>query len=471
MRFSGHKYFSLLSFKDSISPIRIVFLTSLVILAFLTVYSYKSNIDLISKANSVNHTNVVKFELQNLSSEISDAETGSRAFYLSGIRGYLDDYYRAIKDAPASFNILDSLTRDNILQQNNMTRLKRLTREKFAYLKTAVDSSAQRKNNDSSALLSSREDLKEIREQVQIMMHEEDRLLFERTNNLQEAVSFAPSLNIWLAGFSILLLVFSYFKILNELEKSQALQKKILDSNIILESSNKELAQFAYVASHDLQEPLRKIQTFISRIRDTEPGLTAKGRDYFERVDRSAKRMQQLILDILAYSRVDKRDNKYEHTDLNRSLDRAKEQLEEFIKERHAVIRSEKLPVINGVRHQFDQVFVNLISNALKFAKPGEVSVVDITHHLVNGAAVNDRHADKNIDYHCIIIEDNGIGFDPQYADRIFKIFNRLNTKEEYDGNGIGLSIVKKIMEAHGGFVFATGERGKGAVFSLYLPA
>lgn len=441
-------------------------------LAILTLYSYKSNLDLIRKANLVNRTNVVKFELQNLSSEIADAETGSRAFYLTGIRGYLDDYYRSVKDVPSSFKILDSLTADNSRQQNNLAGLKRLTNEKFAYLKDAVDSSVQRINKDSTVLLNSREDLKEIRERVQIMMHEEDRLLFERTNTLNEAVSFTPSLNLWLAGFSMLLLVFSYFKILNDLERSQALQKKIAESNIILENSNKELAQFAYVASHDLQEPLRKIQTFISRIKDTEPGLSAKGRDYFERVDGSAKRMQQLIRDILAYSRVDNRDNKYEQTDLNGSLSRAKEQLEEFIKERHAVIISDKLPVVNAVRYQFDQVFLNLIGNTLKFAKPGTASAVNITYHLVNGAAVKVAGgANKNIDYHCIRIEDNGIGFDSRYADRIFKIFNRLNTKEEFDGNGIGLSIVKKILEGHNGFVSASGELGKGAVFYLYLPA
>jgi light-regulated signal transduction histidine kinase (bacteriophytochrome) len=278
-------------------------------------------------------------------------------------------------------------------------------------------------------------------------------------------------MNVILAGFAILLLIFSYFKILRELEKSNAFQEALRASNTVLEKSNNELAQFAYIASHDLQEPLRKIQTFISRIQDTEPGISPKGKDYFSRIDSSAKRMQQLIRDILSYSRVDSPDKKREYTDLNTVLAAAKEQLEELIKERHAVINASKLPALNVVRYQFEQLFLNLIGNALKFAKPGVSSVINISSRTVKGIQVGHPGAHSEENYYCITVADNGIGFDQQYGERIFKIFHRLNTKEEFSGNGIGLSIVKKIVEAHRGFIKADGVPGQGAVFSVFLPA
>ncbi len=457
------------SFKESISPIRLIFLTAIILLAGLTVFSFKQNLNLISRAGWVNHTNLVKLELENTLSELKDAETETRAFLLTGIPGFLKSYNTAIKNIPGSFHTLDSLVADNPHQLNNLAAFKSLTEKKLAIIKILIDSGTG-KPLSHDVILQSKEDMDQIRTHMAIMMHEEEKLLTDRTQKLNEAVSFAPTVNVILAGVSILLLVFSYFKILRELEKSHGLQKELMESNRVLEKSNNELAQFAYVASHDLQEPLRKIQTFISRITDTETGLSDKGRDYFERVNISAKRMQQLIRDILSYSRVDNRENQLERTDLNQALDLAKDQLAEFIKDGGAEIHAGKLPSVNAVKYQFVQLFQNLLSNALKFAKPGQKSVIHITADTVKGASLEHPSVNKYITYHRIEVADNGIGFDGQYGERIFRIFHRLNTNEAYDGNGIGLSIVKKIMEAHGGFVTADGRRNDGATFCLYLP-
>ena len=460
----------MLTLKQSISPIRIIFLTAIVVLAALSVYSYKNNLDLIHKAGLVNHTNVVRFELQETVSSIKDAETGARAFFLTGLQPYLLPYNAAVKSVPGALSTLDSLLADNPRQLKNMQRLRKLSDEKFTFLKTIINT-AYHRDSSHEMLIESNEEMNEINAHVTAMIREEDRLLLLRTQTLNEAVSFAPSVNVIIAGFAILLLVFSYFKITRELEKSNELQGELQASNIVLEKSNAELAQFAYVASHDLQEPLRKIQTFISRIHDTEQNLSEKGKDYFSRVDKSARRMQQLIRDILSYSRVDDRDNRPERTDLNLVLAAAKEQLDQFIKEKNGVINAGKLPVVNAVRYQFEQLFVNLLSNALKFAQPNISSVITISDKIIKGTEVDHPSANKAMSYHCISVADNGIGFEQQYGERIFKIFHRLNTKEAYEGNGIGLSIVKKIAEANGGFVSAEGEAGKGATFSVYLPA
>ena len=459
----------MLSFKESISPLKIIFFTALILLAALSVFSYKQNLKLIDKAAWVNHTNLVKLELANTLSELKDAEADTRAFRLTAIMGFLKSYRTAVNDIPGSLHLLDSLVSDNPNQQSNFNVFRSLTEKKLVMIKALIDSGAD-KPLSYDIILQSKEDMDQIRTYMAIMMHREEKLLADRTMQLNEVVSFTPIVNVVVAGFAILLLVFSYFKIVRELEKSKGLQNELVHSNIILEKSNSELAQFAYVASHDLQEPLRKIQTFISRIYDTEKGISEKGRDYFDRVNMSAKRMQQLIRDILSYSRLDNSEYKLEKTDLNDVLEMAKDQLADFIKEGDAEIHAEKLPLVNAVKYQFVQLFQNLLSNALKFAKPGQKAVIEIKSDTVKGNTLQHPAANKNITYHRIQVADNGIGFDGRYNERIFKIFHRLNTKEAFEGNGIGLSIVKKIIEDHGGFVTADGCRDEGATFCLYLP-
>ncbi|MEJ7610116.1 MAG: CHASE3 domain-containing protein [Ferruginibacter sp.] len=464
---SPDKKIFLATLKEIISPIRIIFFTSLFVLAALSVYSYKKNLELVNKAAAVNHTNVVKFELENALSNIIDVETGTRGYLLSGDSAFLKPYYISLGKLPESIRALDSLVKDNPKQVENMKKFKQLIALKLDFISSVVFSKIRITHD---MLVSSREEMDDIRLHVALMKHEEERLLRSRTQSLNEAVSFAPTMNMMLAGFAILLLIFSYFKIQQELEKSGSLQNELRASNLILEKSNTELAQFAYVASHDLQEPIRKIRTFISRILDTEQHISETGKDYFRRVELSAKRMQQLIRDILSYSRVENTDNKFEPTDFNIVLQNARGQLEEFINERGAVIVSEKLPMVNAVNYQFEQLFVNLISNALKFARTDVPCVITITTETINGSALFHPGANKNLRYHCINVADNGIGFDLQYSERIFRIFHRLNTKEAYEGNGIGLSIVKKIMEGHNGIITASGEPGKGATFSFYIP-
>jgi PAS domain S-box-containing protein len=243
-------------------------------------------------------------------------------------------------------------------------------------------------------------------------------------------------------------------------------------SNEELIKSNSELAQFAYVASHDLQEPLRKIQTFITRILDWEnENLSDKGRDYFFRIQSASKRMQQLILDLLSFSRASTSEKHFEAVDLNRILQTVKDQLKDSIDSTNATIKHAKLPVIHVISYQFEQLFTNLLSNALKFAKKGVPPKIEITHALVNGKTISHPLAKSDKKYHCITISDNGIGFDPQFRERIFNVFQRLHGRDEYAGTGIGLSIVKKIIENHSGFIEADSSPDIGTTFKFYIPA
>jgi PAS domain S-box-containing protein len=233
-----------------------------------------------------------------------------------------------------------------------------------------------------------------------------------------------------------------------------------------LESSNAELASFAYISSHDLREPLRKIKIFANRIFESE-SLSETGSDYFTRILSATDRMQNLIDALLSYSRVTSTEMITETTDLNFILRDVIDSLKEEIEEKKAVIESDELPTLKVVPVQFQQLFINLISNSLKYSKPDATPYIKISSELVKTP-----NAPLNIDdYYKISIADNGIGFEQKYADRIFELFQRLHTRTEFEGTGIGLSICKKIVQNHNGVIDASGEPGKGSTFNIYLPA
>ena len=241
--------------------------------------------------------------------------------------------------------------------------------------------------------------------------------------------------------------------------------------NIELEASNKELVAFNYAASHDLQEPLRKIQTFVSRLYDKEyENLSDTGKDFMTRINSSVERMRILIDDLLEYSRTTKTDKIFESINLNELLENAKGDLLQSIEEKNAVIESEKLPKINVIPFQIQQLFANLISNSLKYSKADVVPKIKILCKKVTAAEEKQIPKNTKDKFYKIIFEDNGIGFEQEYAEKIFVLFNRLHNKNEYAGTGIGLAICKKIVENHKGFIIANGELNIGATFIIYLP-
>jgi PAS domain S-box-containing protein len=246
--------------------------------------------------------------------------------------------------------------------------------------------------------------------------------------------------------------------------------KELTVANNELIRTNMELAQFAYVASHDLQEPLRKIQTFTTRILETEnQNLSDRGKDYFRRMQASSTRMQQLIIDLLAFSRANVTEEHLEHTDLNVLLQSVKDQLSDLIQQKRATIIAQKLPHRDVIVYQFEQLFTNLIANSLKFVAPGRDPVIQITVGKIAGEMIPFSVPDPEEIYQFISFSDNGIGFDPQYKDRIFQVFQRLHNRNAYEGTGIGLAICKKIVDNHRGFIDAVSEPGEGATFTIYL--
>src|ERR1043165_1696738 len=230
---------------------------------------------------------------------------------------------------------------------------------------------------------------------------------------------------------------------------SNSLEKQVEERTIELElsnkelkKSNKELQSFAYVSSHDLQEPLRKIQTFANLILERETAtLSENGKDNFQRIQNAAKRMQTLIDDLLAYSRTSTTERIFEDIDLRHIVDEVMENMKEEINSRHAVVRVENMRSLPVIRFQMRQLMQNLISNSLKFSVEGRAPVIEIRGKFISSNEMNIAGANKGGDYYCITVSDNGIGFEQQYAEKIFKVFQRLHGKSEYSGTGIGLAI------------------------------
>lgn len=264
--------------------------------------------------------------------------------------------------------------------------------------------------------------------------------------------------------------------ILTDLTEQKKAQQQLHDNNVELEKinraleiSNHDLQQFASIASHDLQEPLRKIQIFSHLMQQRMDEFSPEAKTHLQKIINSSARMKTLIMDILNYSKLSAHDFKLECVDLNHIVAELKEDLELLIEEKRATISTSELPCIEVNKGQIRQVFQNIISNALKFAKEEVLPLIEISgKRIAEKSFASPLQPDGP--YCMISIKDNGIGFDQKYVGNIFSLFERLNAKDKYEGSGIGLSIAKKIVEKHNGLITAVGTEGSGAEFQLILP-
>lgn len=260
----------------------------------------------------------------------------------------------------------------------------------------------------------------------------------------------------------------------NELEKLVSERTRDLkEANQNLQRNNKELEQFAYVASHDLQEPLRKIKIFLGRLEErSNKAIDEQSHAYFDKIRSSTDRMSKLINDILNYSRLVNLDKEFEETDLNEIFNNVLTDFELKIEQKKAVILADNFPVIKAIPLQMNQLFHNLISNALKFSKENIPPHISISCKMLKGKDLKVRlsEVDESREYYDIMFKDNGIGFDPEFAKSIFLIFHRLSSRNTFEGSGIGLALCKKIVNIHDGDIYADSIENEGTTFHVLLP-
>jgi two-component system CheB/CheR fusion protein len=247
----------------------------------------------------------------------------------------------------------------------------------------------------------------------------------------------------------------------------------LLEVNLELERSNSELEQFAYVASHDLQEPLRKILTFVNRMqKGHESEFSADTKKYFIKINEASNRMTRLIDDLLNFSRISRLGKRYVKTDLNGILQNILADLDLLIADKKAIVTIDKLPVIPAIPLQMTQLFYNLLTNALKFSVPERKPEIQVAcRPMLKEEKARQLLGNPSDSYYEITVRDNGIGFKQEYAEQIFTIFQRLHDRTQYSGTGMGLSLCRKIVSNHNGKIYAEGVENQGAVLHVILPA
>ncbi len=428
------------------------------------------------------HTKDILQTSDELYNSIIETESSLRGFLLSRSESYRERYLFHKDRIPRLLDSLKSMTTDNPMQQKNLKDLSLTIKERvimfedaFAYSNQFGNMSGYMANNRIQQAVDVSD---KIKAQIAVVNNGEQVILKDRTTGLFRYLNLLPGFFIFLALISFGTAGLAFYSIYqyNTAQKISdrqiaAYQNQLKEQIQRLNVSNDELAQFAYVASHDLQEPLRKITAFSDLLLEQyKSQLQGDGELYLQRISGSAGRMRNLITDLLNYSRVS-RANAIEEIDLNLVYSQVKDDLEILIKEKKAVMKAGDLPVVKGDLSEFRQLFQNLLTNALKFSKNDEPPSIQI---LAEPATDEDtwRLPEKRPGLHYLVIRfiDNGIGFEPEYADKIFVIFQRLHGRDSYEGTGIGLAICKKIAEKYGGTIYATSTPGQGATFTVILP-
>jgi len=264
--------------------------------------------------------------------------------------------------------------------------------------------------------------------------------------------------------------VIGFTKVTRDLTERKAAEDRMLQYSRQLEAQNKELQQFAYAAAHDMKEPLRKILFYYSAILEKNPAIDLdKKLIYLARSEEAARRMQKLIDDLLAFTKVSEPIEQFEDVDLNIALNDAAVFYQDNLESIHGELVISNLPIVRGIPFQLQQLFLNLISNSIKYCSPDRPLRINIASENVDDPNLRNRsYRPKQLKK--ITIKDNGLGFEPEYNEKIFEMFQRLHGRE-FSGTGIGLSICKKIMDNHQGLIRAYGVQNEGALFELYFPA
>ncbi|NTS41620.1 CHASE3 domain-containing protein [Flavisolibacter sp. BT320] len=461
---------------------KLVFLLATIVLLGLSALLYMQITSLLDSQKQVNKTNLIKLKLERLLTALVDTETAQRGFLLTNDSAFLYPYYGASARAKELLGEIDSLTSPAEYEQANFNALQTFVAVKFGsfyhpfshYNDTTLTPELR-----NIYLVRAKATMDSLRHYVGEIESRADKMLAIKEEENRKYTFLTPVFAILLMLFSIGILVFSYERILKQLKRTKKLlfrlkklNSMLRQNNFQLEISNRELEQFTYIASHDLKEPLRKIITYSSLVTDEGENLSPADRSlYLQKISSFADRMQNLLDDLLVYSHASQNETARETTDLGVIVTEVVQGLQEEIVETGAVIRYGQLPVIKGIPHQLRQLFHNLLSNALKYRQANSRTVITIESCLVTEKALGNLPHKTSGRYHCLLVKDNGIGFNQDYADRIFRPFQRLHTNEGYAGTGIGLAICKKVVDNHLGFIQVQSAVNEGTAFTIFFPA
>ncbi len=459
------------------SNIKLFLITTLIIVVSFAIYSVYVVEKTLNDTIEVAYSQKIIADLNDLIARALDAETATRGYLLTHKKDYLYPLDGSKEDIS---DLLLSITKHVGKEKNQQTSIDSISKL-ISYRFEAIDlllnldsSGASRTPLFYKLLDEGKKTMDELREQVSIMEAQEAVILNDRLFAYNQASSNPTIVFTVFSMITILIIIITFYQVLMQFEKrarAEHMSKSLINE---LKRSNQDLEQFAYVASHDLQEPLRKIRAFGDRLVGIYEDATEPipGAEYVKRMGSAAERMQTLINDLLTFSRISREKAPLKMIDLRNPVEEAVSNLALIINEKKATVNVRPLPnEINGNHGQLTRLFQNLISNGIKFQAEGITPIIEISYKEVSKQELK-KKASINLQQNCyeISVADNGIGFDEKYLDKIFTLFQRLHGRSEYEGTGIGLAVCAKIVSNHHGYLTAESEEGKGATFLIYLP-
>lgn len=437
---------------------------ALLLLCVISYVTYNSTTQFVASSRLVNHTQIVIKQINQLLLEIKDAEAGQRGYLMTREKKFLKAYQDISLRVPSEIFLLNKLVSDNSAQQDAAFAFNGLIGQMMHQLRLGLIKQQAQENglNETNFIVMNANErlqlMSEIRQQADRMISEEELLLYRRAG-IVAAKAMATKTWILLGNiFATILLLFAFIVILYEIEQRKKIQRAIEKSAAQLELTNKELESFSYSVSHDLRSPLRAIDGY-SRIfeEDYQVTLDDEGRRLLAVIRTSSKKMGVLIDDLLAFSQMGRKRVEPTKVDMNKLVEETWSEVCHHAGKDDLVLEKSSLPAIFGDRALLRQVLVNLLSNAVKYSGNRAESKIEV-------AAVVKGH---EIVYS---VRDNGVGFDMRFYDKLFGVFQRLHTEQEFPGTGVGLAIAHRVIVRHGGRIWAESILGEGTVFYFSLP-
>jgi signal transduction histidine kinase len=450
-----------------------LFFISLVILGSLSLTFYQRYSVYTQYADAVEQTYETIAELNRLTTYLKDVETGQRGFLLTNDSSFLQTHMDGVLNIKNAFKAVQQLTRENVTQQERLKKLNILIQDKIKSMDHTRFMFLFNRKQYMANFMIEKEKMSECHEILSAMEHEELQLLGMRQESKEIYQSSTPQFLKALFAFSAFTFLGSFTLIVREFRRRVRYQKELEQKIAELAQSHTELEQIAYIASHDLQEPLRKINTFSDRLESKHaPQLNEEGQKIIGRLSYASIRMRDLIEDLANYTSLVKTHEKKTRVALSNVVEIVIQQHEDKMKEKNVRVVFDDLPYITGYSHQLVLLFDALLDNSIKFTREDVPLVITISSAMTSSEEFRATRLTNGVaKYVKIIVKDNGIGFDNEFAEKVFVIFQRLhNQHSEYAGKGVGLAIVKRVMTNHNGFVFAMGRPMEGAEFILLFP-
>ncbi len=459
-------------FRDSHTVFRLLFLVPIFLILALSIGFNRVNRHLVFYAAQVDNSQDVLSALSDLSMVLHEINFNIVAHNAYGNKANKELALETASDIPQFLQKLDSLVSGNADQAKLASGIR--NRVYSLYRLDPADEIPDMSFFKQPGKLSipNTTEMREVYELIDNMKTKAGLLMESRLQSRNAYQEQLFKYNWLLTLASVVFMAGIFYLLDKKLVENRKYRAELENKIENLNRSNSELEQFAYSASHDLQEPLRKIKSFSDRLAQKHASeLNTESRLLLDKIGNSAGRMQRLIHDLLAFSQLMRASSTKEPVSLNKVLREVRSNLSLIIVEKNAVITSDDLPVVSAYPSQMVQLFQNLIENSLKYSKPDLTPAIGISYAMMKGSEIgNCMPAHKNLDFHAITITDNGIGFAEEFAEKVFALFQRLHGREDYEGTGIGLAICKRVVTNHNGYITAKAIKGLGASFSFYLP-